>query len=374
MTRELLGGITPQRFLAEYWQKKPLLIRQAIPGFIGVVDMDELFELACDEDVESRLICHDASGWQVSRGPQKPSALKRRKQPWTVLVQGLNLWVREADALLHRFDFIPQARLDDLMVSYATDGGGIGAHFDSYDVFLLQGFGQRRWRISDQSEHRLVEGAPLKLVADFHPTEEWVLEPGDMLYLPPRYAHEGTAIGECTTYSIGFRAPSAQELGSEFLGWLAERRHLEGMYTDPDLALQENSAAISATMIERVAGMLDAIRWGQDDVADFLGHYLSEPKPSVFFVPPDDPLSRQRFDTAVAAHGFVLDPGTLLLIHAERFYLNGEPIETAASAHEALAMLAHTRRIEAAEASDALLPQLYEMYLSGFGQPDIDED
>ncbi|AUN95573.1 cupin domain-containing protein [Pseudazoarcus pumilus] len=374
MTSELLGGITPQRFLAEYWQKKPLLIRQAIPGFTGVVDVDELFELACDENVESRLIRHTDDGWQVSRGPQKPAALKRRKQAWTVLVQGLNLWVREADALLHRFDFIPQARLDDLMVSYATDGGGIGAHFDSYDVFLLQGFGQRRWRIGDQSEHRLVEGAPLKLIADFQSTDEWVLEPGDMLYLPPRYAHEGTAIGECTTYSIGFRAPSAQELGSEFLVWLAERQRLEGMYADPDLVLPENSAEISATMVERVAGMLDAIRWGQDDVADFLGHYLSEPKPSVFFVSPDDPLSPRQFDAAVAAHGFVLDPATLLLIHDAHFYLNGERIQPAAAAHATLARLAHARRIDAATAGADALPSLYEMYLSGFGQLEIDED
>lgn len=373
MTTQLLGGTTPQQFLAEYWQKKPLLIRQAIPGFNGVVELEELFELACDDDVESRLIRHDAAkGWQVTRGPQKASTLKGRKQPWTVLVQGLNLWVREADELLHRFDFIPQARLDDLMVSYATDQGGIGAHFDSYDVFLLQGSGKRRWRIGDQTEHKLVEGAPLKLIADFKPTEEWVLEPGDMLYLPPRYAHEGTAIGECTTYSIGFRAPKAQELGSEFLGWMSERIDLPGMYTDPDLALQANSAEISDAMVDKVTEMLNGIRWSREDVAAFLGHYLSEPKPSVFFVPPDEPLSAKRFATAVAKHGFMLDPGALLLLRNDEFHLNGEALETCGADIATLSALAHARRLEAgAGVSDDTLSLLYRLYCDGLGQPDF---
>ena len=375
MKTQLLGGISPRQFLEEYWQKKPLLIRQAIPGFTGVLDLDDLFELACDEDVESRLIRHDAKGWQVSRGPQRASALKNRKQPWTVLVQGLNLWVREADALLHRFDFIPQARLDDLMVSFATDGGGIGAHFDSYDVFLLQGFGQRRWRIGDQSEHRLIEGAPLKLIADFRPTEEWVLEPGDMLYLPPRFAHEGTAIGECTTYSIGFRAPQAQELGSEFLGWLGERIRLEGMYTDPDLALQDNSAEISDAMIDRVADMLRQIHWSRDDIAGFLGHYLSEPKPQVFFVPPDEPLSHKRFAKLVTEHGFALDPGTLLLFHGEHFHLNGEAMDVCAATRTGLAALAHARRVGGDTVAEGpFLDCLYGLYLDGLGQPDLPDD
>lgn len=376
MTTRLLGGLTPQQFLAEYWQKKPLLIRQAIPGFTGVVGLDELFELACDEDVESRLIRHDpAAGWQVTRGPQKPSALRGRRQPWTVLVQGLNLWVREADELLHRFDFIPQARLDDLMVSYATDGGGIGAHFDSYDVFLLQGFGKRRWRIGDQTEHRLVEGAPLKLIADFRPTEEWVLEPGDMLYLPPRYAHEGTALGECTTYSIGFRAPQARELASGFLTWLAERVDLPGMYADPDLTLQENSAEIGDAMVERVARMLESIRWNRDDVADFLGHSLSEPKPTVFFVPPNDPLPAKRFAAAIERHGFMLDPGTLLLWRGGRFYLNGEAFDPAGADTALLARLAHARRLPAGTAPDEpTLARLYDLYRDGLGTPDFPDD
>lgn len=372
MIEQLLGGITPRQFLDEYWQKKPLLIRQAIPGFTGVLELDDLFELACDEDVESRLIRHDAKGWHVSHGPQKAASLRGRKQPWTVLVQGLNLWVREADELLHRFNFIPQARLDDLMVSYATDGGGIGAHFDSYDVFLLQGIGQRRWRISDQQNHTLIEGAPLKLIADFQPTEDWVLNPGDMLYLPPRFAHEGTAIGDCTTYSIGFRAPKTQELGAEFLGWLSERIELPGMYTDPDLALQDNSAEISATMVARVTEMLNTIRWTPDQVAHFLGEYLSEPKPQVFFIPPDEPIERKQFDSEVKQHGFVLDPGALLLFHGERFHLNGTTFRVPPDESDTIARLAHARKLagETPLSPDALA-FLYRLYGEGLGQPDI---
>src|SRR5690606_15636004 len=166
-----------------------------------------------------------------------------------------------------------------------------------------------------------------KLIADFRPTGEWVLEPGDMLYLPPRYAHEGTAIGECTTYSIGFRAPQARELGAGFLGWLAERVDLPGMYADPDLTLQDNSAQIGDAMVDRVTEMLNTIRWSREDVAAFLGDYLSEPKPTVFFVPPDEPLNRQDFATAVTEHGFMLDPATLLLFRDGRFHLNGERLD-----------------------------------------------
>ena len=200
MDKTLLGGLSPRIFLRDYWQKKPLLIRAAVPGFNGLLERDELFALARDEDVESRFIAHDASGWQFERGPLPGSLLKRPKsKPWTVLVQGLNLLLPEADALMRRFSFIPYARLDDLMVSYATNGGGVGPHFDSYDVFLLQGTGRRRWQISAQKDLSLLDGAPLRILRNFVPEQEWVLEPGDMLYLPPHYAHDGVAEGECTT-------------------------------------------------------------------------------------------------------------------------------------------------------------------------------
>ena len=168
MTNTLLGGLSAEEFLAEYWQKKPLLVRQAVPGFTGVVTRDELFQLARDPDVESRYVTHDNHDWEVIRGPQKASDLRNKKRPWTVLVQGLNLFCPDGDALLHRFDFIPQARLDDLMVSYAVDNGGVGPHFDNYDVFLLQGAGKRHWQIGQMcdSDSALLEHADLRILAE----------------------------------------------------------------------------------------------------------------------------------------------------------------------------------------------------------------
>ncbi len=203
----LLGNLTPAQFMRRYWQKKPLLIRQAIPGIQPPLSRDELFELADSEDAESRLITHFRKSWAMEHGPFAPDELPSvKKRDWTLLVQGVNLHDDRARALLDRFRFIPDARLDDLMISYATDGGGVGAHFDSYDVFLLQVHGKRRWRFGAQRDLSLKEGLPLKVLQHFEADEEWVLEPGDMLYLPPHIAHDGVAEGECMTASIGFRA------------------------------------------------------------------------------------------------------------------------------------------------------------------------
>jgi 50S ribosomal protein L16 3-hydroxylase len=366
----LLGGLTPAQFLQEYWQKKPLLIRQAIPGFQGLIEHQELFELACDPDVESRLVRQKSGQWEVLRGPQKATNLRPRKQPWTVLVQGLNLWLDEADALLQRFNFIPQARLDDLMVSYAVDGGGVGPHFDNYDVFLLQGCGQRRWQISSQQDRTLIDDAPLKILRNFAPEHDWVLDPGDMLYLPPHWAHNGVAIGECTTYSIGFKSPDALELGCGFLGWLQDRMELEGLYADPDLKLQEHSAEISPAMVTQVSQMLSQIRWDHSDVAMFLGEYLTEPKPHVFFDPPEDPLSLAQFARAFKQQGVRLNRRSLMLFTEGCVFLNGEPFpeEDFPAEHlHYLIALADQRCLPAgANYPQVLIEVLYEAYLNDF--------
>ena len=195
----LLGNITPAEFLRDYWHKKPLLIRQAIPGFKPLLPLEALAEMAKLNHVESRLITQVDGQWEMQHGPIE--ALPPRDQrEWTMLVQGANLYHKAADALLRQFRFIPDARLDDLMISFATDGGGVGPHFDSYDVFLLQAQGQRRWRISAQQDLDIIEGLPLKILSKFVADEEFLLEPGDMLYLPPQYAHDGMAVGDCMTY------------------------------------------------------------------------------------------------------------------------------------------------------------------------------
>lgn len=372
MKTQLLGGISPKHFLAEYWQKKPLLVRGAVPGFEGAISPTDLFALARNPDVESRLVRYAKTGWAVRHGPQRAADLRRKNAPWTVLVQGVNTWDDAADALMRRFDFIPQSRLDDLMVSYAVDGGGVGPHFDDYDVFLLQGRGQRRWQIGRQSDRRLVDGAPLKILSNFEPTHDWVLDPGDMLYLPPEWAHNGTAIGECMTYSIGFRSPSAQELGTEFLTYLQEHLQLDGRYADPDLKVQKNSARICDAMVDRVGEMVERLRWNRASVADFLGRYLTEPKADVFFDPPAEPIGKRAFTARIRRHGLRLDRRSILLYHRGCFYLNGEIQCLEHDDRKRLKTLAHRRSLSPSMidgAAKATLGQLYQWYVDGFAHP-----
>lgn len=374
MKNTLLGGLTTDEFLENYWQKKPLLIRQGIPGFDGVISRDTLFALARDADVESRLVRRDGDDWEVIDGPQRASDLRGKRRPWTVLVQGVNLWSDAADALMRRFAFIPQTRLDDLMISYATDGGGVGPHVDDYDVFLLQGTGRRRWRIGQSPDRTLIEDAPLKVLRRFVADQEWVLDPGDMLYLPPDWAHEGVALGACMTYSIGFRAPGAQELASEFLAHLQERVSLTGRYCDPDLRAQGNSARIPNAMIDHAQTTLAQIRWQRGDVADFLGCYLTEPKQHVVFNPPSTPLGARAFRRLASALGLRLDRRSLLLFAGDAFFLNGERYGLNACDYAMIASLAEARRIDGSRLDaigDDTRDMLYQWYLDGFVHANI---
>ncbi len=237
----LLNHLSPEAFLAEYWQKKPLLIRQAIPNFNGFLTPNELAGLACEEAVQSRIVQNIDHTWQVKHGPFDESDFAALpEQDWTLLVQSVNHHIPEAAALLSQFNFIPHARLDDLMVSYAPTGGSVGAHMDAYDVFLLQGRGKRRWKINAQPEDKtLIEDVPVKLLKHFEAEQEWVLEPGDMLYLPPNVAHHGLAEdNDCMTYSIGFRVPQQQELIHAFLEYLQDNIQIQGLYEDADLSVQ----------------------------------------------------------------------------------------------------------------------------------------
>src|SRR4051812_29628886 len=212
----LLGGLTPAQFMRRHWQRKPLLVRGAIPEMRPLLSRAQLFGLAGKEGVESRVVAQQRGKWDLRRGPFARRSLPAAAQArWTLLVQGVDLHDERAHELLQRFAFLPHARVDDLMISWASDGGGVGPHFDSYDVFLLQVQGKRRWRIGRQKDLALRDDMPLKILANFEPEEEHVLEPGDMLYLPPRWAHDGIAVGECQTYSIGFRAPSRSEIARE---------------------------------------------------------------------------------------------------------------------------------------------------------------
>jgi len=361
----LFGGLTAEQFLSEYWQKKPLLVRNALPGFTGLLSRDELLDLSCRDDVESRFVSQ-AGGWTIGHGPFSRAALRRKAKPWTVLIQGLNMLLPQADEMMRRFSFIPYARLDDLMVSYATDGGGVGPHFDSYDVFLLQGIGKRRWRIGNQMDQTLIEGLPIRILKDFRPVHDWVLEPGDLLYLPPEWAHDGVAVGECMTYSVGFRAAPTQDLAEQFLMFLQDRVNLPDRYRDPDLKLQKHPAKIGEPMIAQVADMLGRIRWNRDTVRDFLGSYLTEPKSHVFFDPPAKPLGEARFATAVARRGICLDARSQLLFADDSFYINGESVVVARRDFDLFRQLADDRALPAQKLDDEAVTLLHDWYRCGF--------
>jgi 50S ribosomal protein L16 3-hydroxylase len=364
----VLGDLTPREFLRSYWQKKPVLIRQAIPGFKPVLSRDALFALTAREEVESRLITHFRSQWKLSHGPLASLPPTNRKG-WTVLVQGVNLHDDGADDLLSRFRFIPDARLDDLMISYATDTGGVGAHLDSYDVFLLQAEGCRRWRIGRQRDHSLIEGVPLKLLRNFAPTTEYLLEPGDMLYLPPQWAHEGVAEGECMTYSIGFRAPTWQELGESYLGFLAEQVDLRGRYQDSQLTPNAHPARLGNDMLKQAHQQLGRLGGRAQDVVIFLGEHLSEPKPSVWFTPVERPLSLERFSATVASKGLRLSRQSRMLYRDKYIFINGESLQAGGADKLILQGLANNRSLAAGSASEGsadLVETLYDWYQQGW--------
>src|SRR5450830_318106 len=364
----LLGDITPAQFMRDYWHKKPLLIRQAVPNMKPLLPFEALAELATKAYVESRLVTLLDGQWDMQYGPLQE--LPPRSQPgWTMLVQGVNLQDDAADALLRQFRFVPDARLDDLMVSFATDGGGVGPHFDSYDVFLLQAEGQRRWQISPQKDLSLVEGLPLKILSKFEAAEEFVLEPGDMLYLPPHYAHDGVAIGDCQTYSIGFRAPAYQELGEAFLQFMADSIDLPGRYADAELEPSGKPAEIPQHMIGTIADELNKMQFTEDDFTIFLGEYLSEPKHNVFFTGPETPLAAGRFAQSAAKKGVTLSRKTQMLYRGKNVFINGESFAIKRADKAALETLANERKLDGAAvaaASEDVMEALYAWYTDGW--------
>lgn len=363
----LLGGLTPEAFLKEYWQKKPLLIRGALTDVGPHVDFKCLSELAMQEDVESRLIENRNGRWHLERGPFRPARFRKLGETdWTILVQNVNHHLPHIDKILWQFDFIPFARLDDLMISYAPPGGTVGPHFDSYDVFLLQVGGKKRWQISSQADDDFIPDAPIRVLQDFRVEEEFVLEHGDMLYLPPKCAHYGVALEPGMTYSIGFRAAPAQELATQFLVYLQDHICLDGRYADPELKRQPDPARISEEMVDKVSQMLSQIVWNKDTVSDFLGHYLTEPKPHVFYDSPDDELDEDEFANEVSRHGVELDRKSLILFHQEMFYCNGEVLEIEPADVAVWQQFANQRHLSAADIRPSLLGVLYEGYLAGY--------
>lgn len=352
----LLGGLTPTQFMHRHWQKKPLLVRQAIPQFAPPVLRTELFALAAQEGVESRLVQAIKGAWKLRHGPFNRRALPALQQPdWTLLVQGADLHNDALHALMQQFRFVPDARLDDLMISYASNGGGVGPHFDSYDVFLLQAHGKRRWRIGQQKDLTLREGLPLKVLAHFEPQEEFVLEPGDMLYLPPRYAHDGVAEGECMTYSIGFRAAARAELAQELLGRLADDAgddDVRLLYRDAGQPAVSAPGAIPSAMLDFAREALSRALAQPLVLERALGEYLTEPKPGVWFDPSD---------VGVMLEGVRLDRRTRMMYDDKHIFINGESYRAAGRDATLMRRLADGRQLSARElvkASDDALQLL----------------
>lgn len=363
----LLGGLTATQFMHRHWQKKPLLVRQAIPQFKPPVERKELFALAAQESVESRLVQQVKGAWKLRHGPFQRRALPGLQTPdWTLLVQGVDLHHDGAHRLLQQFRFVPEARLDDLMISYASQGGGVGPHFDSYDVFLLQAHGRRRWRIGRQKDLSLREGIPLRVLAQFEPEEQFVLEPGDMLYLPPRYAHDGIAEDECMTYSIGFRSPARTELAQELLVRLAEDAGEDDTairYRDAGQPAMAQPAAIPGQLQEFARDAL-ARALAQPRVLErALGEYLTEPKPSVWFEPGA---------AGVMLEGVRLDRRSRMVYDAHHVFINGESYRAGGRDATLMRQLADQRQLSARElarASDDALALLSSWCDAGWAHP-----
>jgi 50S ribosomal protein L16 3-hydroxylase len=307
-------GLPPTRFLHDYWQKRPLLIRGAFPQFHNAITPEDLAGLACEEAALARLVLRDArrDRWTLRNGPFKEADFaKLPKSGWTLLVQDVDKWDADVAALLDQFTFLPAWRIDDIMVSYATDGGGVGAHVDNYDVFLVQARGQRRWRISTDpnAPKAFRTDTELKLLREFAPTHEWLLDPGDALYLPPGIAHDGVAVGACMTFSVGMRAPSVAELIVDLADSVAEPLGEEARYVDPDLAPARDPHEIDAAAVRRVDAALSALR-GADPAAtrQWFGRFITRYRSAHEAMPMARPLTAQQVAAKLPGSRVVRNP------------------------------------------------------------------
>ena len=370
----ILGKISVDVFLKKYWQKKPLLIRDAIKNFKSPITEKDLFRIAQNENVISRLIEFKRDIWQVKYGPFKKSDLpKKINTSWTMLVQNINHHVPFAESFLNLFKFIPYARLDDLMVSFATKKGSVGPHFDSYDVFLFQAKGEREWKISEQKKFSLDKKSAIKIITNFKAKNTWVLKPGDLLYLPPNVGHWGISqSNDCLTYSIGFRAPGTFEIQSKFLDFIQDNliTNKNDLYKDPNLNLQKNPAEINSNMMKKIHHIVNRLRWNTNSINTFIGQLLTEPIEGAVFET-SKPMTLEIFKKDLVRKPLKLNPKTRMLFIKNNFYINGELIETDKKSIMYLKQLANDREVSIKSTLNkkdlnALGIALRPLYLSGF--------
>ena len=337
---DLLGGLSPSNFMREYWQRKPLLIKGAFPDFRPPLSTSALRKLSRRDDVESRLVWKEKKIWHMERGPFV--RLPKPTEPnWSLLVQSVDIHDDDACALMNQFRFVPDARLDDLMISLATVGGGVGPHFDSYDVFLLQAQGRRRWSFGQQKDLTLIEGLSLKILKHFTPDESFVLEPGDMLYLPPQAAHDGVALdNDCMTISIGFRAPDEAALARGMLEAAADQiiarsglasgpcgepplpgPALDRLYRDPSQSAVAHPAEIPEQLSQAAVRAVKKIKFDEALATRFLGCWLTEPNQAAVF---GDDESLEGWDDDTPYTHWALDRRTRMLYRGQQLFINGE--------------------------------------------------
>lgn len=366
-----IADLTVEQFMTEHWHIKPYLFRQAFPNFEPICDLDTIAEMASDEDIESRLIQYGKKGWSLEHGPFEALPAMNKKA-WTVLIQGIDHHLPEAYDLLQLFRFIPDARLDDVMLSLASDGGGVGPHYDSYDVFLLQMHGTRRWKIGPLQNMDLEEDVPLKILKNFEATEEFVLEPGDMLYLPPNYGHDGVAQGTCSTLSIGFRAPTQAEVLAGILRDLADQ--VEGnpemqntLFSDPGRGIQNNPAELPDDLLNFGLDLFKQYTSKLPEIQRSTGCLLTEPKPHVYFVNNTDDQELHEIISTLAVRGIALSMKTKMLFKDKFFFINGECVNpTDELTVKQMQMLANQREMDPSDAAEALKNPEFQYFLLGF--------
>ncbi|MBI2380110.1 MAG: cupin domain-containing protein [Gammaproteobacteria bacterium] len=352
-----LGSLTPEQFLRDYWQKKPCVIRQGFPDFQDPLEPEELAGLACEEDVESRIVLEKGGkhAWEVRHGPFKESHFtKLPATHWTVLVQRVDHQVPAVAAMLDHFRYLPNWRLDDIMISYAAPQGGVGPHVDNYDVFLIQGKGSRRWTVGEAvgEDQEIFPNDEIRHVKAYAPIMDTVLMPGDILYIPPRCPHEGIALEACMTYSVGFRAPSQRDLVKGFVASLEDDFSETLRYSDPDLQIQDNPGEIRAEALERAQRLvLDAMS-DKAAFADFFGRYLTWPKGGLW--EPDEEMPAETIWAEIAGEGVLIrEPATRIAYivqpNAIQLYVSSEAIELEPSALDCVQVLAGQCEIPLAE-------------------------
>jgi 50S ribosomal protein L16 3-hydroxylase len=339
------GELTPEQFLKEYWQKKPLLIKGAFKDFTDPIDANELAGLAMENEIESRIIANQNNQWQVEQGPFE-SFDKYGEQNWTLLVQAVNNWSRDTQSLLAAVDFIPKWRIDDVMVSFSTPNGGVGAHLDQYDVFIIQGEGKRRWKVGapDSSLKQLLPHPDLKQVSDFVPVIDEITVAGDLLYIPPNHPHNGVSIENSINFSIGFQAPNNQELWSSFADKLIDENLGETRFPDKDRLLTEHPEQLVDADIAKLKAFMQAQLDDDSLFTPFIGKYLTQNHHALEILIPVSPITQEKLtdilsepeNTLVPVSGikslivpFQQEQTSFLYINGESFLIDKETIELA---------------------------------------------